>query len=142
MRGDGDMGKKKVGHASWFKLYSERHGEILNVVSDECAGKAVKAALNYLKTGMPPDNLQGVELVVFTSLKQSADEAIADYQKKSVGGKAGNERRWRGETQTGIGERYPAIPSDRMVSHGIEKKEDKESSDMVVACFPEDREDV
>lgn len=119
------LGKKKIGHASWFKLYADQHGAIFEAVTDDCAGKAVKAALRYLKTGTLPDDLQGAELVVFASLKQSADDAIADYNRKSAGGKVGNKKRWSETVSDGIGDRYSAIHSDHMVSLGIEKKEDR-----------------
>lgn len=138
------VAKKKIGHASWFKLYLN-HGPVLNAVSDEDAGRAIKAALRYLETGQPPSEIESAPGIVFAALKPSIDEAIDDYRRKSEGGKAGNNKRWGKEVSDGIGVRYPAIPSDRMVSDGIEKIEDRrytESSGYYAGNFPEDAEDL
>ena len=125
MRGD-HVAKKKIGHASWFKLYLN-HGPVLNAVSDEDAGRAIKAALRYLETGQPPSEIDSAPGIVFAALKPSIDEAIDDYRRKSEGGKAGNNKRWGKE-----------------VSDGIEKIEDRrytESSGFYAGNFPEDAED-
>lgn len=116
----------------------------MNAVSDEDAGRAIKAALHYLETGQPPSEINSTSGIVFAALKPAIDEAIADYQRKSEGGKAGNTKRWGGKVSDGIGERYSAILSDRLVSDGIEKIEDRrytESSGYYAGNFPEDAED-
>lgn len=122
------VGKKSLGHAAWFKLYANQHGAVLNAVSDADAGHAVKAALRYLETGTLPTGLQGPVAVVFAALRPSVDEAALDYRRKSEGGKAGNRKRWQGLAPAGIGVRHQPIPSDRMVSHGIEKIEDRRNN--------------
>lgn len=119
------VGKKSLGHAAWFKLYANQHGAVLDAVSDADAGQAVKAALKYLETGIPPNDLQGCVAVVFAALRPSVEEADRDYRRKSEGGKAGNRKRWQDSKLSGIGVRYQPTSSDRMVSHGIEKIEDR-----------------
>lgn len=66
--------------ASWFKMKA-RHYEAFAAVSDEQAGKAIKAALAYLNTG-ELSQLDGVEALLFGVLKPDIDESVAAYQKR------------------------------------------------------------
>ena len=127
MRGD-RVGKKKTGHASWFKVFLN-HQAIFDAVPEECVGRAIKAALKYLETGESPSGLDDKSSIVFAALKPSADASIKSYEKASEAGKKGNETRWKPhEVSGGDTTRYGAIPGDRVVSGGIEKIEDRRNN--------------
>ena len=89
------MGKKREGRASWFKIFLHQQA-LIDAVPDECAGKALKAAMSYFRTGQEPD-LAPLEKAVFSSFKQYIDESVQDYIKFSEAGQKGNNKRWGNE---------------------------------------------
>ena len=91
----GRVGKKREGRASWFKIFLHQQA-LIDAVPDECAGKAIKAAMSYFRTGQEPD-LAPLEKAVFSSFKQYIDESVQDYIKFSEAGQKGNNKRWGNE---------------------------------------------
>lgn len=71
----------------WFKLRSQLK-PLIDEVPDRVAGRALKAALEYLTTGELPE-LKPLESVIFAALKGDVDEACAEYQQKLENGKKG-----------------------------------------------------
>lgn len=138
MRGD-HVAKKKKGHPTWFKLF-EGQLSVLDAVTDEAAGRAIKAALRYMISGEEPV-LDPLASVVYASLRRDVDEAREAYNRSSSAGKAGNEKRWgnRG-VSGGDTTRYHAIPGDRGASGGIEKLEASYADTAFKGGYPLDEE--
>lgn len=122
--GSDPVGKKKAGHATWFKIFS-KDLNLLENAAPESVGKAVVAALQYLESGMLPENMDVEMRLVFAQLKSSVDESVEAYRTSSAAGRLGNEKRWSKGKSHGIAPRYDAIPGDRVVSGGIENTEDR-----------------
>ena len=72
---------------SWFKLFLHTK-PVIDAVSDEDAGRALKAALHYFDTGITvePD---GSAKIAYALLKQAVDEANADYARNIENGRKG-----------------------------------------------------
>ena len=80
------MPKRNTGPA-WFKLWLH-HRPLFDAVSDDVAGKVLKAALCYLADDeIPP--LEQLETVVFSAIQADVEEARADYFLKVENGKKG-----------------------------------------------------
>ncbi len=95
------MGKKKTGRPSWFKLFLHQKS-LIDAVTDETAGRALKAALNYFESGeiMELDPLSGA---VFAAMKPYIDEAFRDFQRSVDTGRTGSQKRWGKEDRPPIG---------------------------------------
>lgn len=71
----------------WFKLWTHQK-PMMDVLPDEVLGRAIKAAMHYFVSGEVPA-LGQLELVAFSSIKSSMDEAFADYERDVENGKKG-----------------------------------------------------
>ena len=80
---------KRASRPSWFKFFSNTK-TMLEASSDESAGKAVKAAVAYLENreGEVRD-LDPLAMALFAALKESVDEAYADFERRVENGKTG-----------------------------------------------------
>ena len=78
---------KRAKSPSWFKLWLH-HRPLIDAVSDDVAGRVIKAALNYFATGEVVQ-LGQLEMVVFASIKPDIDDAHADYLRDVENGKKG-----------------------------------------------------
>jgi len=86
------MGKSKIGRPSWFKLFLH-HKALIDAVSDEVAGRALKAALHYFDTGEVAE-LDSLTGAVFAALKPHIDEAFEDFQATSEKNRQNIKKRW------------------------------------------------
>lgn len=84
------MSKKK--RPSWFKMFSHQKA-IIDSVSDETAGKALKAAFAYFDN-LEICNMDSTVFAVFSTIKPYIDESYSDYQKQVDSGRAGAAIRW------------------------------------------------
>ena len=89
------MAKNKEGRPSWFKAFCNQRSTV-EAVSDEAAGRAIKAAFRYMDTREMPE-LDPVANVVFASFREHIDEAYHDYEVSSRAGQMGNSKRWGGK---------------------------------------------
>ena len=91
---------KKKGRPSWFKVFDNQK-PLIDSVSDEVAGRALKAALEYFinRESKPQIKLikekDEVTLAVFSTFREYIDEAYDDYQLAVQKGKEGGEKRWQ-----------------------------------------------
>lgn len=110
------MVKKKDGRPSWFKMFLHQKA-LIDSVSDETAGKALKAAFRYF------DNEEIAELdplafAVFSAIKPYIDESFADFQATSEKNKENIKKRWANRgipndtTCTTGNHSIPNIPND------------------------------
>lgn len=65
----------------WFKLYG-RDADILEGAKSKDVGDAVKAAVRYLNSGQLPEQMTTVQTLIFSKLRTSVDDAVADYKAK------------------------------------------------------------
>lgn len=88
------MGKVK-GRPSWFKMFDHQKA-LIDSVSDEVAGKALKAAFAYFEN---PETIPCLDdpmtFSVFSTIKPYIDESYNDYQRSVTEGKAGAAKRWK-----------------------------------------------
>ena len=86
------MAKNKTGRPSWFKLFLH-HKPLIDAVSNEAAGKAFKALLQYFENReiLELDPLSGA---VFAVIKPDVDEAFADFLAKSEKNRRNVLQRW------------------------------------------------
>ena len=84
------MAKQK--RPTWFKMFLH-HKALIDVVSDEVAGKALKACYAYFDNGEVRD-MDSMAFAVFASIKPNIDESWADYEKQVKDGKDGADKRW------------------------------------------------
>lgn len=86
------MSRKKVGRASWFKIFLHQKA-LIDSVPNENVGTALKAALQYFETGEIP-KIDPLSFAVFSTFKQYIDESNDDFKKFSEAGQRGNKKRW------------------------------------------------
>ena len=86
------MSRKKVGRASWFKIFLHQKA-LIDSVSNENVGIALKAALQYFETGEIPQ-IDPLSFAIFSTFKQNIDESNDDFKKFSEAGQRGNKKRW------------------------------------------------
>ena len=117
-------GKRPV----WFKLHGQQK-PMVDAVSDRVAGRALKAALQYLVTGELPE-LKPLEAVLFASMKVNIDEACADYLRDVENGKKGGRPRKKKEEKPPVLENNPPKPSgtEEEGEEEIRKKNKKNSA--------------
>lgn len=101
------MGKKKAGRPSWFKLFLNQKA-MIDAVTDEAAGKALKAALHYFDTGEVAD-IEPLAGVVFAAMKPYIDEAFQDFQRSVDTGRSGAQKRWEKDGSPPIAPLYHPI---------------------------------
>lgn len=83
---------KPVGRAAWFKIFLQTK-YVIDAVSDEAAGKALKASLHYFDTGELVE-MDPLARVVFAALKPHIDEAFEDFRRSVDTGRTGARKRW------------------------------------------------
>ena len=82
----------KESRPSWFKMFSHQKA-IIDSVSDETAGKALKAAFAYFDN-QEICNMDPAVFTVFSAIKPYIDESFSDYQNQVDSGRAGAAKRW------------------------------------------------
>ena len=65
--------------APWFKFFG-RHHTFFDNMTDEQAGRVIKAAVRYFNTGEIPPLMDQIETITFSVLKEDIDQSIEDYQ--------------------------------------------------------------
>lgn len=86
------MDDKPRKRADWFPVYLSQR-QYISKVDDATAGRVLKAALDYLATGeLVP--LNPVEDILFTAFKDSIDDAIVRFQRKSKANAENAQKRW------------------------------------------------
>ena len=87
---------RKQKRPSWFKMVLSQKA-LIDSVSDEVAGKALKTAFAYFDEGFAggeaPSDLDPLVFAVFASIKPYIDESFEDYRKSVEWGKDGADRR-------------------------------------------------
>ncbi len=82
----------KQKRATWFKMFLHQKA-LIDSVSDEVAGKALKACFAYFDTGELKD-MEPLTFAVFSAIKPYIDESISDYRKSQEYGYKGSTERW------------------------------------------------
>lgn len=96
---------KRQRKPSWFKLWLHDK-PLIDAVSDEAVGKALKAAYQYFDAGISPE-LDCLSAAVFAILKEQVDKANKDYILSVDSGIAGARKRW---SENGAADDSPPIP--------------------------------
>lgn len=110
------MAKKKEGRPSWFKMFLHQKA-LVDSVSDETAGMALKAAFRYFDNEEVGE-LDPLAFAVFSAIKPYIDESFADFQATSEKNKENIKKRWANRaipndtTCTTGNHSIPNIPSD------------------------------
>lgn len=82
---------RKKGKPSWFKMFNHQKA-LIDSVSDEVAGKALKAVFQYFDNReLEPKNLDGLTFAVFSAIKPYIDESYEDYDKSVAYGRKGGQ---------------------------------------------------
>lgn len=84
------MGKDK--RPSWFKMFRHQKA-LIDGVSDEIAGKALKAVFEYFETGGIME-LDPLTFAVFSSIKPYIDESYDDFERISKQNRQNVLNRW------------------------------------------------
>lgn len=134
--------ESEVKRPVWFKLCSQQK-PMVDTVSDRVAGRALKAALQYLVTGELME-LRPLEAVIFASMKVNIDEACADYLRDVENGKKGGRPRKKKEEKPPVLENNPPKPSGTEEEGEEDKRKEKKkaAADKPPECDDQDdRED-
>ena len=78
---------KTAGRPTWFKIFLHQRA-LVDAVSDETAGKALKAAFRYFDDG-EIEQMEPMVFAVFSTVKPYIDEAFRDYAESVAHGKRG-----------------------------------------------------
>lgn len=82
---------------SWFKMFLSQKA-LIDSVTDEEAGQAIKAVYRYFdsgfETGEIPGNLSPMVFSVFMCLKPYIDESFEEYRMSVENGLRGANARW------------------------------------------------
>ena len=89
------MAKGKA-RPAWFKMFRNQK-TLIDSVSDEAAGKALKAIFQYFDSEEIPENLDPLVFAVFSAVKPYIDESFEDYRKAVESGRRGANTRWKGK---------------------------------------------
>ena len=81
---------EQEGLAKWMKLHLSDK-KIIDAFSNEDVGEAVKALLEYLRSGEEPD-INGSAGILFRALLPNAQEAITSYQMSIQYGSSGGKK--------------------------------------------------
>ena len=84
---------KKLKRPAWFKMFLHQKA-LIDSVSDEVAGRALKAVFQYFETGEIRDGLDQLTFAVFASIKPDIDESFDDYRKSVEYGMQGADARY------------------------------------------------
>ena len=107
-----------------FILYTDQK-EVFDTLSNEDAGKLIKAIFNYTTTG--EDGLDGILKAVFTQFRIFIDKDNLKWQeereKRSLAGKKGMQTRWK----QNISSDNNVITNDNSVINGITKITDNDN---------------
>lgn len=77
----------------WFK-FSGQNDAIINALTDEQAGRVIKAALMYFKTGNIP-LMDPVEQIVFVAIQRNIDDSKRAYAEQSERNRENVRKRWK-----------------------------------------------
>ena len=77
----------------WFK-FSVQNDAIIGALPDEQAGRVLKAALLYFKTGEVPP-LDPVEQIVFVAIRRDIDDSKRAYVAQSERNRENVRKRWQ-----------------------------------------------
>lgn len=77
--------------APWFKFWM-RNKNNFDAMTDEQAGKTLKALLNYYDSGEEPQNLGPWEKATFNNMRQELDECTKSYQTRVEKNRANGEK--------------------------------------------------
>lgn len=109
---------------SWFKLWLH-HRPLFDAVSDEVAGRVLKAAFYYLAAGMVPP-MDQLESVLFSAIRADIDEAQSDYMLKVENGKKGGRPRKDDNEKPLVSSGYLHLPLVREGDGEGEREEEGE----------------
>lgn len=85
---------------TWFKMFLS-FAPLINAIPSENVGEGMKAAMKYFKTGeVPEDNFPEMSSVIYTTLKDSIDQAFIDCEEKSEKARKSVMVRWQKEDTT------------------------------------------
>lgn len=101
---------KSSSRAAWFKMFLHNKS-LIDAVSDEAAGRALKAALHYFDTGELVE-LDALSKAVFAALKPYIDEAFADFQATSEKNRQNVRKRWANQGLSNDTNGYHSLPND------------------------------
>ena len=77
----------KENRPAWFKMFRHQRA-LVDSVSDETAGKALKAVFQYFDDGTVPE-LDPLAFAVFASVKPYVDESFKDFRARQTNGAKG-----------------------------------------------------
>lgn len=77
-----------VERPSWFKMFLHQKA-LIDSVSDEVAGKALKACFAYFYSGDTTTVMDPLVFAVFSSIKPYIDESWNDYRERQERGRKG-----------------------------------------------------
>ena len=80
---------------TWFKLFLHQKA-LVCAVSDEVAGKAIKACFEYFDSGEVIE-MDSTTFAVFSAIKPYIDESYNDYWQSVENGRLGGNTRWHGD---------------------------------------------
>ncbi len=85
--------------AQWFKFH-KTYKDMFSITPDEELGRIIKRLIKYFDVGEIKDIekmsfASPTEQIVFSVLKQSADESILEYNKAVENGAKGARKRWK-----------------------------------------------
>ena len=87
----------KERRAQWFKLFRHQKS-LIDSVSDQVAGEALKACFAYFETGELKD-MEPLTFAVFSAIRPYIDESLEDYRKSQEYGHKGSSERWGKEQE-------------------------------------------
>lgn len=115
------MARKKNSRPTWFKMFLHQKA-IIESVTDETAGKALKAAFTYFDTGECGE-LDPLAFAVFSAIKPYIDESFQEFQRSVDMGKEGAKKRWANDDSPPIPSPYHPI--------GVSREEEAEAEEEV-----------
>lgn len=99
---------KRENRPAWFKMFLS-HKPMIDSVSDETAGKALKALFRYFDTGELPE-LDPLAKLVFDSMRPYVDESFSDFEEKQ---RNMVYARWKGQNPNGTKEEFEKYYSEK-----------------------------
>lgn len=86
-----------MANPDWFK-FSVQNDAIIGALPDEQAGRVLKAALVYFKTGEVPP-LDPVEQIVFVAVQRDIDDSKRAYEEQRERNREKARKRWQGSSE-------------------------------------------
>lgn len=99
---------KRENRPAWFKMFLS-HKTMIDSVSDETAGKALKALFQYFDTGEILE-LDPLSKLIFDSMRPYVDESFSDFEEKR---KKMIFARWKGINPNGTEEEFEKYYSEK-----------------------------